>query len=129
MRSVSEVSLWEQASIVAWLQREWSDNAVSNTLTFSPSREGNQIERVLSTFAPLVKSISMLPDQSEQQSYAQPPYEKISREEYRERMKQLKEIDWAEFSGGDGQDTKFCDGDVCELPEVSGGSLSVRVQS
>lgn len=129
VRSVSEVSLWEQASIVAWLQREWSDNAVSNTLTFSPSREGNQIERVLSTFAPLVKSMSMLPDQSEQQSYAQPPYEKISREEYRERMKQLKEIDWAEFSGGDGQDTKFCDGDVCELPEVSGGSLSVRVQS
>lgn len=32
----SEVSVWEQAMNVVLLQREWSDNAVSNTLYFRP---------------------------------------------------------------------------------------------
>lgn len=31
-----EVSLWEQAMTVVLLQREWADNAVSNTLYFKP---------------------------------------------------------------------------------------------
>jgi hypothetical protein len=32
----SEVSIWEQAMLLCMLQREWADNAVSNTLNFRP---------------------------------------------------------------------------------------------
>ena len=32
----SEVSIWEQAFLLVLLQREWADNAVSNTLNFRP---------------------------------------------------------------------------------------------
>lgn len=35
-KCAAEVSLWEQAFNLITLQREWSDNAVSNTLNFKP---------------------------------------------------------------------------------------------
>lgn len=35
-KPATEVSLWEQAMNLVLLQREWSDNAVSNTLYFKP---------------------------------------------------------------------------------------------
>lgn len=35
----TEISLWQQAAMVALLQRHWSDNAVSNTLYFKPKRQ------------------------------------------------------------------------------------------
>lgn len=35
-KCASEVTLWEQAFNLITLQREWSDNAVSNTLNFKP---------------------------------------------------------------------------------------------
>lgn len=35
-KCAAEVTLWEQAFNLITLQREWSDNAVSNTLTFKP---------------------------------------------------------------------------------------------
>lgn len=118
-RDVSEVSIWEQASLVAMLQREWADNAVSNTLTFRES-ERNQVERVLAAFAPLVKSMSLLPDQDERaelggERYENPPYEKISQQEYGTMVEQLKPIDWQRFGGSDGVDSKFCDNDVCDI--------------
>lgn len=38
-RPASEVGLWEQAMNLVLMQREWSDNAVSNTLYFVPKWE------------------------------------------------------------------------------------------
>lgn len=114
-RSVSEVSIWEQASMVAMLQREWADNSVSNTLTFRKHEE-NQIERVLAAFAPVVKSISMLPDQMESDTpYAQAPYEPIGKEEYEIMQQSVKAIDWSTFGGSDGIDSKYCTTDHCEI--------------
>lgn len=118
-RAVSEVSVWEQASLVIMLQREWADNAVSCTLTFSPSKEGDQIERVLAASAPLIKSMSLLPSQDEQKSYAQPPYESAPKDEYERRVRQIDPIEWDSFTGTDGQDSRYCDGDSCEIPFVN----------
>ena len=112
-RSVGEVSLWEQASVVAMLQREWADNGVSNTLTFNKSERG-QVERVLAAFSPLVKSLSMLPEQDED-GYVQLPYEKITAEKYGELSSKLKPIDWSMLEGSHGMDSKYCDGDSCEI--------------
>ena len=114
-RSVKEVSVWEQASLVAMLQREWADNAVSNTLTFSPKKEANEIERVLACFAPLIKSLSLLPDQDERASYAQPPYETISQDRYEDLKKEIHIIPWDGLHGSDGEESRFCDSSSCEV--------------
>ncbi|CAN0343381.1 unnamed protein product, partial [Phaeothamnion confervicola] len=36
VRTANEVSMWEQLSFAAFLQRHWSDNQVSCTVTFDP---------------------------------------------------------------------------------------------
>lgn len=36
IKPATEISLWQQAMMLVLLQREWSDNAVSNTLYFRP---------------------------------------------------------------------------------------------
>lgn len=118
-RSVSEVSIWEQASLVTMLNREWADNSVSNTLTFRQA-EANQIERVLAAFAPVIKSISMLPDQSESaKPYPQLPYEPINEDEYYAMAAKMGTIDWSRLNGVDGEDPQFCNNESCllELPE------------
>lgn len=115
-RGVGDVSVWEQASLVAMLQREWADNAVSNTLTFNQATEGKDLEKLISLFAPQVKSMSLLPKSDD--TYPQMPYEGIFKYEYEDRLKKLKEIDWSTYSGGDGEDSKYCEGDSCELPIV-----------
>lgn len=111
-RSVDEVSIWEQASLVAMLQREWADNAVSNTLNFQ-EHEKDQIEHVISAFAPVIKSISLLPTESH--GYVQPPYEPTTKEEYERRTALVKSIDWSDFAGSDGIDSRYCQNDSCEI--------------
>ncbi len=37
IKSAEHVSIWQQATMLILLQREWSDNAVSNTLYFKPA--------------------------------------------------------------------------------------------
>jgi ribonucleoside-diphosphate reductase alpha chain len=108
-----EVSVWEQAMNVVLLQREWADNAVSNTLYFTPE-ERNQLESVLAAIAPLTKSVSLLPH-SDTGIFPQMPEEGITREEYERRLAAMPEIDWTEFEGGDGEDEKFCVGDTCNV--------------
>lgn len=52
-KPATEVSLWEQANTIVLLQREWADNAVSNTLYFKPmwklaeAYNGKQARRAL----------------------------------------------------------------------------------
>lgn len=111
-RPVGDVSIWEQASLVAMLQREWADNAVSNTLNFTEA-EASQIEHVAAAFAPVIKSISFLP--TDTHGYAQAPYEKTTKAEYERRLKEIKPIDWSTFAGSDGVDSKYCQNDTCEI--------------
>jgi len=178
-KPAEEVSLWEQAMNLVTVQREWSDNAVSNTLNFRPmwplvehadgdfqevlakyvglvtaceiimnercseycvpgrykiviGRHGDgdvacvdvhefdprheecDIEPVLSAIAPVTKTVSLLPH-SAKGAYRQMPEEGISEEEYRERLAELRPIDWSEFGGSDGVDEQYCNSDACEI--------------
>jgi len=113
-REATTVSAWEQFSLLAMLQREWSDNMVSCTIYFDPRTEGSQIEHMLAQFAPIIKSVSMLPH-SKKGAYVQMPYEGISKEEYEERLAKFPKIDWNEFGGSDGIESRFCTNDFCEL--------------
>jgi len=112
-REAGTVSAWEQFSLLAMLQREWSDNMVSCTIYFDPETEGEQIEHMLAQFAPVIKSVSMLPH-TKKGAYEQMPYEGISKEEYEKRLAKFPKIDWSKFSGSDGIESRFCTNDLCE---------------
>lgn len=174
-KPAADVSLWEQAMTVVLLQREWADNAVSNTLyfrpmwkleevsvkldtlhryvgeqmtrillernqkvyivpgtlritytlnpfevkvyTYDPTHEEDDIEPVLSSIIPLVKSISLLPHTTAG-VYKQMVEEGITEEEYRKRLSAIGPIDWTKFHGSDGMDERYCSGDTCEIPNL-----------
>lgn len=112
-RSQREISMWQKGAMVQLLQKHWSDNMVSNTVTFNPKTEAHQIEDFLAHTIPFTKSLSLLPD-TDEGAYAQMPYEGITKSEYEKRLKDIQEIDWNTFGGSDGQDSRFCGNDGCE---------------
>lgn len=109
-----DITIWQKAAMVISLQNNWSDNMVSNTLTFDPKAEGGQIEDVLAFTLPFTKTLSLLPD-GETGAYAQMPYEAISKEEYLRRKEGIGEINWGAFSGSDGMQETMCSNDGCEI--------------
>lgn len=113
-RKAATVSAWEQFSLLAMLQREWSDNMVSCTVYFDPESEAHQVEHMLAQFAPVIKSVSMLPH-TQEGAYAQMPYEGISLEEYEKRKTKMPKIDWKNFGGSDGIESRFCTNDTCSV--------------
>ncbi len=141
-RPATEVPLWEQAFNLILLQREWADNAVSNTLYFKPKwvqctlekfemsshrrtdgdklftynseHEEDILEEVLANLAPLVKSISVLPH-SPTGIFPQMPEEGITYDEYVRRLESIRLIDWSKFRDSDGQDELYCSGDKCDV--------------
>ncbi len=111
-RSSHLVTAWEQFSLLALLQREWSDNMVSCTVHFT-EEEKKDIPRMLAYFLPTIKSVSLL--LKNDNMYPQMPYEKISKEEHKLRTEKMKRIDWTQFGGSDGKEAKFCSNDSCEI--------------
>lgn len=108
-RPAQEVSIWEQAFNLITLQREWSDNAVSNTLYFS-EQEKQVLEYVISALAPHTKSISLLPHDNS--FYKQMPEECITKTQYEKLVANIPLIDWSELNE-DSQDEKYCTGETC----------------
>ena len=167
-KPATDASLWEQALILVTLQREWSDNAVSNTLYFKPKwqltehrfadlddlskeyrgnetehfewddfreevtfdaeghatefkqysynpfHEEDDIEPVLSFIAPLIKSVSLLPHTAEG-VYQQMPESSLTPEEYEERLKSIRPIDWSKLTNHIPEGEAYCQGDRCEI--------------
>ena len=111
-KSLKNVSIWEQVALAVFLQKYWSDNQVSCTITFKPE-ESDEIKTVLDYFKYDLKSISFLP-KLELGAYAQMPYEAISKEQYDEKAAKLKSIDFKTLSE-DSVGEKFCNNDVCAL--------------
>lgn len=114
LKTVSEVSIWEQVSMAAFLQKYWADNQVSATITFDPKTESDQIERVLNYFQYDLKGISFLP-RTEHGSYAQMPYQAITKEEYEELSKGLKPLKLGKVMGEEVETEKYCSNDSCTL--------------
>lgn len=113
-RPATSVPLWEQFCGLAMMQREWADNSVSCTIYFNKDKEHKQVNHALSQFAPLVKSVSLLPH-SETGAYYQMPYEGISKEEFEKRVSKLTRVNWQDISGSDGEDQKYCTNDSCTI--------------
>lgn len=111
IRTVSEVSMWEQLSLAANMQRWWADNQVSCTITFNPETEGKHIASALDYFQYQLKGVSFLP-KCDYGAYPQMPYEEITEGVYNDLIKMVKKLNvqtMSEESVGE----KFCDGDSC----------------
>ena len=91
VRVQSEVSMFEQLQLAAFLQRYWADNQVSCTITFDPVTEGPHIAQMLQYFQYQLKGVSFLP-KFDYGKYPQLPYEAISEEVYKEMTRDLKPI-------------------------------------
>lgn len=111
-RTLNEVSVWEQVSLAVFLQRFWSDNQVSCTITFK-QEEKSQISAILDFFKYDLKSISFLP-RLEFGAYAQMPYEAISREKYLEMKSKLTDFGIVDMHE-DAVAEKFCNNDSCVI--------------
>ena len=70
VRVQSDVTMWEQLNLAAFLQEHWSDNQVSATITFDKAREGPQIAQALDQYQYRLKGISFLPSTDTSTTYA-----------------------------------------------------------
>ena len=113
VRPCEQVSPWEQFSLVAMMQRCYSDNCVSATVYFDKEKDGPDVEKLLAMFIPVLKSVSMLPHSGH--GYAQAPYEPIDKEEYERRKNSYTIPDFNKVKGNVPVGSKFCSGDTCEL--------------
>jgi len=112
VRTVNQVSAWEQAMLSVFIQKYWADNQVSCTVTFQPN-EAKDIKHILDFIQYESKGISFLP-KTEKGVYQQMPYEEITEEKYAELSKYLKPLDFS-YLGEDSIGEKFCSNDTCEI--------------
>lgn len=120
VRTAPDVSMWEQLSLAAFLQRQWADNQVSCTVTFDPATEAHQIPHALDFFQYQLKGVSFLP--RDNGSYDQMPYEAITQQQYEELMVAMQgkpALDFSALQLGDEHipevPDKFCEADSCEI--------------
>lgn len=112
VRVLKDVSMWEQLALAAFLQKYWSDNQVSSTITFNPDTEGPQLEHALNFYQYQLKGISFLPRKSEG-AYKQMPYEAITEDLFKELNKNLKKVNFKKVTNEKANIEVFCDGDTC----------------
>ncbi|ORX63742.1 PFL-like glycyl radical enzyme [Basidiobolus meristosporus CBS 931.73] len=114
LRGLKEVSMWEQLSLTSFLQRYWSDNQVSCTVTFDPETEGDQMKHALDYFQYQLKGISFLP-RIPAGVYPQMPYEAITEDEYFEMASGISKVDFHKGDNEDPEMERFCDGASCAV--------------
>jgi hypothetical protein len=114
VRTLDDVSMWEQLSLAALAQKYWADNQVSCTVTFDPETEGDQIAHALDIFQYQLKGISFLP-RLELGAYKQMPYESITAEDYKVMKESLSKLSFGRVKGEEIAIERFCDNDVCEI--------------
>jgi hypothetical protein len=119
IRTAAELSIWEQFSLAAFLQRHWADNQVSCTATFNPETEANQLPHVLNYFQYKLKGISLLP-RHDYGAYKQMPYEAITEDEYNKMVGKLGKLSFGVIKNEEADVDKFCNNDSCEVPSLTG---------
>lgn len=113
VRPIHQISMWEQLSLAAFLQKYWADNQVSITISFDPETEGPQIKHALDYFQYQLKGVSFLP-RKPLGAYAQMPEEPISRERYEEMVAKIKPVPFVGTNEEAGPE-RFCDSERCML--------------
>jgi len=115
IRTASELSIWEQFSLAAFMQRHWADNQVSCTVTFDPEAEADEIAPALNYFQYHLKGISLLP-RHDYGAYKQMPYEAIDEKTYHFEAERLGKLYFGVIKNEEAEIDKFCNNDNCEIP-------------
>jgi adenosylcobalamin-dependent ribonucleoside-triphosphate reductase len=113
VRTINEVTMWEQLALAAFLQKYWADNQVSCTVTFTPE-EGKHIHNALNYYQYQLKGISFLPKSTG--AYEQMPYEAITKQVYDVMVHMIdekKSLCNIPLDPEDQQRESFCDGETC----------------
>ena len=113
VRSLKDVSVWEQICLASFMQEHWADNQVSFTATFKEN-EKNELCNILNYFQYKLKGISFLPEINS--GYAQMPYEQITEDQYNEMMSLINNKEEPSLLVNVHEDPvaeQFCDGDHC----------------
>jgi ribonucleotide reductase alpha subunit len=113
VRTVGEVSMWEQLAMAAFLQRYWADNQVSSTITFDPEREGPQLANALNYYQYQLKGISFLP-RLEYGAFPQMPYEACTEAAYGAAVAKLLPLNFAKTTEK-AESERFCDSSSCVI--------------
>lgn len=113
IRTLKNVSMWEQLALAAFMQRYWADNQVSCTVTFA-NEEAQQIKFALDYYQYQLKGISFLP-RIKSGAYPQMPYEEITETEYNESKSKLKMLDFSIIFNETTEVEKFCNNDTCTI--------------
>ena len=110
---VADTYSWrDQLDLVRWLQRNWSDNAVSCTIYYR-KEELEEIKAYLSNYLPTeIKSVSFL--LKSDHGFAQAPYETITKEQYEEMIVKTRPISSVEVKESDYQ-IQDCDNGACPI--------------
>ena len=119
IRTAAELSIWEQFSLAAFLQRHWADNQVSCTVTFNPETEKDQIAPALNYYQYHLKGISLLP-RHDYGAYQQMPYEAIEEETYHSEVAKLGKLSFGVIKNEEAEVDKFCNNDSCEIVPMTG---------
>lgn len=115
-RSEKEVSIFEKVQLAAELQRYWSDNSVSVTVSFHPETEGEHIGPILGMYEGQLKTVSFLPMSGH--GYSQAPYTEITAMDYIDGSYRLFKVDLTPIYEGDALDAEgesYCTTDACEV--------------
>jgi len=122
VRPLNKISMWEQVSLAAFLQRFWSDNQVSCTVTIDPETEGVHLKHCLDYYQYQLKGISFLPRLAKG-AHPQMPIEAITADEYLRIKEKIDTRPLADLNGGETISLhekemtieKYCDGDTCSV--------------
>ena len=118
IKTLNEISMWEQMETAAFWQEHWADQSVSVTITFDPETEGHLLPKALRHFETRLKCVSFLPRTKQGcMVYVQPPYQPISQEEYEIKFSKLKPLNFNQVNLAQTDETpiKFCDGENCTI--------------
>lgn len=111
VKTINDVTMWEQLNLAAFCQENWADNSVSVTVTFKEN-EKEQIKPALDLFQFKLKAVSFLP-KLESGAYAQMPYEEISKEEYEEMASRVSSLDFSEMFSTESLGEQYCNNETC----------------
>lgn len=106
-----DVNFQEHIDVVQRLQEEWSDNAVSVTVSFKPEDIPKLPEAIRKAMnVNRLKTLSLLP---EAHGFQQAPFESITKEVYDDMCTGLQRLD--SLTAQHDSDDVYCSGDKCEI--------------
>lgn len=118
-RSEKDVSIYEKIALAATAQENWSDNAVSVTVSFDAKEEAEEVPKVLSMYDGKLKTVSFLP--MGDAVYPQQPYQELTQEKYEAIEGTCLPVDLSSIYGGNALDAEgesYCTTDRCEIPKA-----------